>query len=106
MATVVPLQPPPQYDVVPPVPVIEHVLSQEEINKTCGLLYFKSTGLTSPPPDPRWPDAPTHFRGCSLPAFFASTYTCEIWYINDPRVRRHELGHCNGWPVDHPGGHE
>ncbi len=21
-----------------------------------------------------------------------------------PGVRRHELGHCNGWPKDHPGG--
>jgi len=95
-ATVVPLQPPPQYDVVPPVPVIEHVLSQEEINKTCEALYWKSAGLKL--------EAGTHFRGCSMPVIYANTYICEIWYINDERVRRHEIGHCNGWPADHPGG--
>ena len=45
-------------------------------------------------------------RGC---AALTSFRRCTIIYTDKPRglstpmaVRRHEIGHCNGWPADHP----
>ena len=114
-ATVVPLQPPPQYDVVPPVPVIEQVLSRDEIQKVCGALSHVTLGPGE------------YYRGCTQPrvmkdvgelrnpvqnqgasvssaAPFRFITVCKVWRIDDELVRRHELAHCSGWPADHPGG--
>ena len=96
-ATLVSLQPPPQYDVKPPVPVIEYVLSREEVQKICGEEYLRTAGLTLP--------ATEYFRGCAQSRIWATTYVCVVWRINDEKVRRHEYAHCSGWPADHPGGH-
>ncbi len=45
-------------------------------------------------------------HGCST---FPKDSRCEIWIIDKaymgatPKaVLRHEVGHCNGWPGDHP----
>jgi hypothetical protein len=97
MGTLVPLQPPPQYDVVPPVPVIEQVLPQEEVQKLCLGLY-PSIKLA----------AGEFIRGCAKFEIMQGTKVCFAWYIYDAQdlVRRHELAHCAGWTADHPGGRE
>jgi hypothetical protein len=99
-ATVVTLLPPPQYDVLPPMPVIEHVLSREELQKACGAIDTKAIGH---------PQAAAargeYYRGCSIRTVQYGVKVCEVWRIADDMVRRHELAHCAGWPGDHPGGH-
>jgi len=88
-----PFLPPPQYDVPPSVPVIEHVLGYDEIVAHCG-----------------------DHMGCTVP----NKGKCEIWVLKAGSMivsksgqvvlpewmadilRRHELAHCNGWPKDHP----
>jgi len=116
MGTVVPLIPPPQYDVVPPVPMIEQVLSQEEIQKVCMALYpgvklepgefirgctqrrvMMDVGELRNPVQNQgpWPPSAAPFRFITV---------CKVWRIDDELVRRHENAHCNLWPADHPGG--
>ncbi len=77
------LLPPPQYDVPPPMPVIEHVLTHAEVNA----LYNQAYG-------------PGQVNGFA----FSRSGTCVIIRIDDPMVARHERAHCAGWPADHPGG--
>ena len=96
------LLPPPQYDVPSPVPVIEHVMSADELWKVCnriiGPLYAKD-GWT--------------LYGCSSIWRIKKTkeiLSCEIYLLDtlpekyQDENRHHEIGHCNGWPADHAGG--
>lgn len=54
------------------------------------------------------PGAYSNQRGCSF--YFGTPGTaCTIIVIKEPyqeqtplAVIRHEIGHCNGWPADHP----
>ncbi len=78
------LLPPPQYDVPPPMPVIEYVLAGRDVTNFC------SRALLEEGP----------WRGCS----FFSGGNCYIVRIDMPDVARHERAHCAGWPADHPGG--
>lgn len=46
-------------------------------------------------------------RGCAF--VWKEQKVCHIIYIDKPfglstpeAVRQHEIGHCNGWPADHP----
>jgi len=94
MGTLVPLQPPPQYDVLPPIPVVEQILSQEQVHKLC--LHRYPTAQLGPGES---------IRGCAQFLVTTGTKTCLVYRVNDERVRRHELAHCAGWPADHPGGH-
>lgn len=108
------LLPPPQYDVPPPVPVIEHVLSLDEVYRICGShaflgcsifstggkecrVYLVRAGAFVLTYDHTWITAagpftsPAGRRGFVTPDRLAAT-------------RRHERAHCAGWPGDHPGG--
>lgn len=85
--------PPPQYDIIPSIPVIEQVLSLEDVHKLClGLLG--GSGLQKG----------QVYLGCASVRFRNSTKVCLVWRINDERVKRHEWGHCSGWPAGHPMG--
>ena len=91
--TIVTLQPPPQYDVVPPVPVIEQVLSREAVQKFC-LHRYPGIKLAEG----------EFIRGCTMFLTTGGTKSCLVIRIDDEFVRRHEIAHCAGWPADHPGG--
>lgn len=77
--------------------LIEWRLPREQVAKECARLarlYFRLE---------RTPNYQQ--RGCS---FGLSPRLCHIVYIDKPfglslpaAVRRHEIGHCNGWPADH-----
>lgn len=72
--------------------ILETVPNQEELAKFCGKAYIP--GLT---------------LGCSQ----RRADSCKIVLVPDAIITmngwtralmlRHELGHCNGWPGDHPG---
>ena len=97
MGTAVSLQPPPQYDVAPPVPVIERILSFEELQKVCAPLLLKTAGRVIEPTE--------FFRGCTQPRVVkGGTTVCLVYRVDYEIVRRHEWAHCAGWPADHPGG--
>ena len=81
--------PPPQFDHPPSIPVVEHVLTRGEVHKFC-----VDWGLGSLPPPGTW-------LGCARRLYQGSQLVCVVYRIDDPRVRRHELGHCNGWPPNH-----
>jgi hypothetical protein len=90
------LLPPPQYDVPPPMAVIEQVLPWSEVVRICAGIAAKWNG-----------DADAQMlrragvQGCSG---VAQDGKCYVWRVDDDVVRRHEFAHCNGWPKDHPGG--
>jgi hypothetical protein len=92
------LLPPPQYDVPPPMPVIEHVLEYDALQVWCSmfpgpghLLFVK--------------DRTKHFNGCSGMFPLDGRKVCFVWYLRgDTDALRHERAHCAGWPADHPGG--
>jgi hypothetical protein len=86
-----PILPPPQYDHTPTIPVIEHVLTSDRVDAICQARHALGWDGRAPPPGYR-------FSGCA----HVTPQSCEVWRIDDGTVRRHELGHCNGWPVDHP----
>lgn len=92
------LLPPPQYDVAPPMPVIERVVSLAELQREC----MKTN------PVPAAALATGHYLGCSAHMVRRSDraiVSCTIWYTSgDNDTRRHERAHCAGWPKDHPGG--
>jgi hypothetical protein len=100
------LLPPPQYDVPPPMPVIEQVLPWSEVQRIC------HAGQMRRSPGALEARADFIFHGCSLTGVvwdgaaqrFVNGKGCLIVRIDDETARRHELGHCNGWPADHPGG--
>jgi hypothetical protein len=90
-----PILPPPQYDYKPQIPVIEQVLKYDDLQVICGM-----KSLT--------PLLPGQFySGCSAVWLVKDgVKTCFVWRRpNDNYTRRHELAHCNGWPVNHPGGY-
>ena len=103
------LLPPPPYDLPPAIPVIEHVVSFAELQAHCGNSINLRSGRQA--------------LGCSK--LNAHAGRCEIWlpaigstdwpgyeyqgFISErlqALSRKHELGHCNGWPDDHRGGIE
>jgi hypothetical protein len=82
--------PPPQYDHPPTIPVIEHVLSVKEVTKICA-------EWLGPPPLPHG-----SWWGCAHRQHQNSQPVCIVYRIDNQLVRRHELGHCNGWGPGHP----
>jgi hypothetical protein len=83
--------PPGQYDHEPTKFVVEHVLTSDEVNKIC-----HANGATDWNGQKAAPSS--RFWACS----HVTSSGCEIWRIDDGIVRRHEIGHCNGWPANHP----
>ncbi len=80
--------PPAIYDHQPNMPVIEHILSHDEVNKACSPLL---------PPlmnGQQW-------LGCATRKYEGSKPICIVYRVNNDLVLRHEQGHCNGWPADH-----
>jgi hypothetical protein len=87
--------PPALYDHPPAIAVIEHVLPSDQVNATCHANHALGPDGRPPPPGYR-------FAGCA----HIAVGKCVVWRTEDPTVRRHELAHCNGWPVDHPNAKE
>jgi hypothetical protein len=92
------LLPPPQYDVTPPMPVIERVLPLAELQREC----MKTNPVTAAEL------ATGIYRGCSayqVRNADGKIVSCTVWYTaGDKDTLRHERAHCAGWPKDHPGG--
>ncbi len=82
------LLPPPQYDHPPTIPVIDRVLSHDEVQRLCP----RVAGMAIAPGQ--------FFTGCSQ----IINGTCYIWRVDDAATLRHERAHCSGWPGNHPGG--
>ena len=80
------IPPPAIYDYQPTMTVIEYVLTSTEANKVCIRVMNGEAGQGRV------------WRGCAR----SSKVICYVWRIDDPKVKRHELAHCNGWPGDHP----
>src|SRR6266436_5192659 len=85
------LMPPAQYDHPPKIPVIEHVLTSDRVDRACQANHALGPDGRAAPPGYR-------FYGCS----HVTAKSCEVWRIDDATVRRHEIAHCAGWPADHP----
>ena len=81
--------PPPQYDHAPNIPVIERVLNITEANRICIGIVGKEAGQGRV------------WWGCAQTKYQDYKLVCIIHRINDPRVLRHEIGHCNGWSNNH-----
>jgi len=79
--------PPPQYDYAPAIPVIEQVLSYDEVQKICPSVTGRALS------------GPERFWGCAI----KRDGKCYIYTVDDQFVKRHERAHCNGWPGHHPG---
>jgi hypothetical protein len=73
--------PPAQYEHPPSIPVVERVMSWDDVSKLCANL----TGRILIPGE--------HIHGCAV----VSGGVCYIWRLDDAFVRRHEVAHCNGW---------
>jgi len=80
--------PPAIYDHQPSVPVEEHVLSFSETHNTCASYLPPLTGGRT-------------WLGCAINRYENGRFIHVIYRVDDPRVRRHEWGHINGWPADH-----
>jgi hypothetical protein len=80
--------PPPQFDHPPSIPVIEQVLTADRVDAICQARH--ALGMDGPAPPSGY-----RFSGCA----HVTARSCEVWRIDDGTVRRHELGHCNGWPA-------
>jgi hypothetical protein len=78
--------PPTQYDHPPSIPVIDKVMSRDEVTALCSAKAHRALAPGE------W------FNGCS--AIIAGK--CYIWRIDDAAVFRHERAHCAGWPYNHP----
>ena len=72
-------------------------LPQQEVERTCRALFVKHKIPVK---------SLTNWRGCSL---LVSKRSCIIVVVNNTFMRatpkaviRHETGHCNGWPANHP----
>jgi hypothetical protein len=87
------LLPPPEFDKPPPMPVIEQVLSWDEVQALCS----RNTGQILMPGQ--------FFGGCSGFRMKDGVKICVIWYSGDAAVLRHERAHCSGWGPDHKGGY-
>jgi hypothetical protein len=82
------LLPPPQYDVPPPMPVIEKIMGWDELQKFC----TQKTGRILIPGQ--------YILGCA----HREIKVCYVWYTGNAATLRHERAHCAGWPANHPGG--
>ncbi|WP_137933145.1 hypothetical protein [Mesorhizobium comanense] len=72
-------------------------LPQREVERACRALFAKHKIRA---------ESLTNWRGCSLPV---SKHSCIVIVVNKTFMRatpaaviRHEVGHCNGWPANHP----
>ena len=91
------LLPPPQYDMPPSMPVLERVLPYDEVERIC-----KGSWRVLMPGE--------HIYGCARAGIvwdgtaqkFVPGNGCVVVRVDEEAVRRHELGHCNGWPANHP----
>ena len=81
--------PPAQYDHPPSVPVIEHVLTSDVVNRICHERHARDM-------DGRPASHAYVFSGCAHLIVTSDGKSCEVWRIDDGTVRRHEMGHCNG----------
>lgn len=86
--------PPARFDHPFPGTLVEEPLPRDQVLKLCPKLLsqFKIPGEVT--------------RGCSI---LLKPDLCLIVYIDKPyhgtepaAVKRHEVGHCDGWPADHP----
>ncbi len=86
--------PPTRYDHPFKGTLIEESLPRKDVMKLCPRLLdqFEIPGEVT--------------RGCSI---LVRPDVCIVIYIDEPyhgtlpeAVKRHELGHCNGWGADHP----
>lgn len=69
--------------------------SQDEMRKACPKAPFKSTALgCSKANFPMWGE-------CTV--FIVDRETAAPHNVSVEEIFRHEIGHCNGWPGDHPG---
>ena len=82
--------PPPQFIGTYKGLVIERVLPRPEMNREC--TEFASGCARRAEPDP------TTFCVIVIPAI-DGLVTPQV----QERIRLHEIGHCAGWPADHPG---
>lgn len=71
--------------------LIVHRLPQSEIVRLCRAMHMPGAGMNQ--------------HGCS----HRDIGWCEVWIIDKTFIRatpqavlRHEIGHCNGWPANHP----
>jgi hypothetical protein len=91
------LLPPPQYDHEFPAQLtVETVATQAELARICPNAAARTPNMI----------------GCAIRANDGSS--CRIILVPDSiiqalhstrsRILRHEIGHCNGWPADHPRG--
>lgn len=107
--------PPPQYDHPPEIPVVEHILSFEEVTEFCGPhafgacmtfaidaagkkvchIWISRVGDFVLKKDRRWFLTTSEWR---LPRGTPGVVRPE----HQEMERRHELAHCNGWPANHP----
>jgi hypothetical protein len=74
--------PPPEFDHTPTIPFEEFVPDVPQVTAACWAQGLDQQHL--------WAGCATRAKG-----------TCTIFRIDNARVRRHEYGHCNGWPPDH-----
>lgn len=90
--------PPKEFDHPYAGKVVEHMVAYGKANKKCDAVAARRGETRS--------GFATY--GC---AFTAVRGKCEIVVSYDPsgqdrkmlsNTRRHEIGHCNGWPSDHP----
>jgi hypothetical protein len=80
--------PPHRYDHRPSVPVIEIVLNEAQLQQVC-------MGLSSPNPN-------IIVFGCTDDKTAGQCTIYLLPWSHIKAIRRHEIGHCNGWPADHP----
>src|ERR1700730_11298988 len=69
--------PPPRFDVTPPMPVIEQILTKDETNKVC---IEKNAGKHAPPGLIYW--------GCAQRQVKDGKLVCLVYRIDNERVRR------------------
>ena len=81
--------PPQVYDHTPQMVIVDSVLSDIDAVTLSCRAAAQVTGMVM-----RVPQA----QGCAI----LHDGKCFIWRIADADTLRHEYGHCNGWPADHP----
>lgn len=83
--------PPAQYDHPYGGPVIERIVSWDELNKVCpGIENLRA--CTYPPSTP----------GGTCYVFMPKVGPGGVDQKYWNQLHRHEIGHCNGWPANHP----
>jgi len=75
--------PPPEYDHLPSIQVIEQVMTSDRVNAQCHTLPGLKANLT--------------YTGCISGRLLDGKVVCYVWRIDDASVARHERAHCNGW---------